>query len=425
MNDPQVTIIDSKYCQKCAACRTQVCCDTLVELQQWHSGRDGHTFKTCKKCRDRKASKKQYDALKRTSFDLDGCYDTHEEFVDAVSSFMEQHDNHVFDASRQSLRIKATLTSNFLIDNDISVEACTQNATHDLQRRAAILLRNNLFDYTGYFFHLRRVNVNSDVCSRSSEAKIERDPSQIQRYTVAKDVFDCQGELHITMSKVYESVTIVYEHKCHTETQKFHMTDEVRSYVKSQKRLTPRQIYQNLVQMANENEFENTDLYTITRQQGYNFWLSITKSEWERDAANDFGSAQLLLAEHDGFELIDGLQEPGNKYDRVKMIEVFVDSTFGTNRHGYELYCVLTEYDLVSLPLSYLLLDTRGLSEDGKRGLRLTQWFTALRNAGLKPNFVHTDRFCRLQHNFILILGDSKLTVRGRSHGGQYSLPTW
>ncbi|KAK9233687.1 hypothetical protein V1525DRAFT_392261, partial [Lipomyces kononenkoae] len=262
--------------------------------------------------------------------------------------------------------MKATLTSTFLIDNEISVEACTQNADHDLQKRAAILLRNNLFDCTGYFFHVRRVNVKSDgqstftlSCSRSSETKIERDPSQIQRYTVSKDVFDCQGELRITMSKAYESVTIVYEHKCHMATQKFHMTDEVRNYIKSQKRLTPRQIYQNLVQMANESEFQKTDLYTITRQQVYNFWLSITKSEWERDGANDFRSAQLLMAEHDGFELIEGLQEPGvslafttpcfsnqDKYDRAKMTEVFVDSTFGTNRHGYELYCVLTEYDL-------------------------------------------------------------------------------
>ncbi|KAK9430287.1 hypothetical protein V1505DRAFT_371762 [Lipomyces doorenjongii] len=74
------------------------------------------------------------------------------------------------------------------------------------------------------------------------------------------------------------------------------------------------------------------------------------------------------------------------------MTEVFIDSTFGTNKHGYELYCVLTEYDLVSLPLSYLLLHTRGVREVGKRGTRLTAWLTALRAAGLNPNAVHTDK---------------------------------
>ncbi|KAK9349560.1 hypothetical protein V1523DRAFT_437135, partial [Lipomyces doorenjongii] len=259
-----------------------------------YSGRDGHAFKTCKKCRDRKASKRQDEGLKRASFDLDGCYDTHEEFIDTVSSVMDRHDNHVFDASAQPLRVKATLTSSLLIDNEISVEACTQTADNELQKRAATLLRNSMFDITGYFFHMRRVNARADgqtsftlTCSRSNECKIERDIARVQRYTVSKDVFDCQGELRITMSNVYESVTMVYEHKGPMETHKFHMTEE---------------------------------------------------------------------------------------YNRAKMTEVFVDSTFGTNKHGYELYCVLTEYDLVSLPLSYLLLDTRCLHEEGKRGRRLTQW---------------------------------------------------
>ncbi|KAK9326485.1 hypothetical protein V1520DRAFT_265839, partial [Lipomyces starkeyi] len=77
---------------------------------------------------------------------------------------------------------------------------------------------------------------------------------------------------------------------------------------------------------------------------------------------DDFKSAQLLVAEQDGYELLQGLQEPGislafvtpcftdsQKFDRAKMTEVFIDATFGTNKHGFELYCVLTEYDLVSL----------------------------------------------------------------------------
>ncbi|KAK9243959.1 hypothetical protein V1506DRAFT_555031 [Lipomyces tetrasporus] len=295
---------------------------------------------------------------KSSGVGLDGCYDNHEEFVEAVSSFLEQHDSHVFDSSLPSLRIKATLKSTFLIDNDISVETCTQTSDQDVQQHAAVLLRNVMFDCTGYFFHMRRVNAKPDgpitftmTCSRSSEAKLERDPFRVQRYTIPKEVFDCQGELHFTMSKLYESITMVYEHNCHMETDKFHMTEE-----------------------------------------------------WERDAANDFRSAQLLVAEQGGSQLIEGLQEPGvslafltpcftnqEKYNRAKMTEVFANSTFGTRKHGYELCCVLTEYDLVSLPLSYLLLDTRSLHE-GKRGHRLTQWFTALRNAGLTPTTVHNDK---------------------------------
>ncbi|KAK9371224.1 hypothetical protein V1509DRAFT_643976 [Lipomyces kononenkoae] len=58
---------------------------------------------------------------------------------------------------------------------------------------------------------------------------------------------------------------------------------------------------------------------------------------------------------------------------------------------GEIVYCVLTQRALVSLPLSYLLLDTRGIQEVGKRGTRLIAWLTALRATGLNPNVVHTD----------------------------------
>ncbi|KAK9312876.1 hypothetical protein V1524DRAFT_449322 [Lipomyces starkeyi] len=166
-----------------------------------------------------------------------------------------------------------------------------------------MLLRNDMFDCTGYYFHFSAIAV---FC-------------------------DCRGELHISFSKANESAIIVYEHNGHSETPKFAITEE--------KGFPPRQIYQKLIQMADDPQFEKTELHTITRQQVYNVWLSFTRQEWERDAANDFRSAQLLVS-------------------RPKLTEVFIDSTFGTNKHGYELYCVLTEYDL----------------------------------AGLHPNVVHTDK---------------------------------
>ncbi|KAK9364613.1 hypothetical protein V1509DRAFT_643507 [Lipomyces kononenkoae] len=146
--------------------------------------------------------------------------------------------------------------------------------------------------------------------------------------------------------------------------------------------------------MADSSQFKNTDLHTITRQQVYNIWISLTRREWERNPEADFRSEQMLVEEQEGYFLIEGLQEPcvslaftapffndKVKYNRMKMTEIFIDSTFGTNKHGYELYCVITELDLVSLPLSYLLLDTS-----------LTAWLTALRASGLEPTVVHTDK---------------------------------
>ncbi|KAK9249775.1 hypothetical protein V1507DRAFT_483389 [Lipomyces tetrasporus] len=328
-------------------------------------GNGGKSVKSCKNCRD--------NAI--------------------VSSFLECHDEHKFSPDAQPLKLRVTLSESFVLGNDVSVALCAQTEDRELQKQAASHLRNDIFDCSGYYFHLRRCKERADgpefilTCSRSHERKTERDPETVQRYTTAKEFFVCHGELRIAFLKANPTATITYDHKCHTETPKFHVTEE------------------NLIRLADSPQFKNTELHKITRQQVYNIWLSLTRKEWERDAADDFRSAQLLLEGQDGYRLIEGLQEPGVslgfitpcfsdslKYDRAKITEVSIDSTFGPNKHGYELYCVLTEYDLVSLPLSYLLLDTRGLREVGKKGTRLTAWLTALRAAGLNPNVVHTDK---------------------------------
>ncbi|KAJ8098705.1 hypothetical protein POJ06DRAFT_296515 [Lipomyces tetrasporus] len=337
MNPPAFALHDSNYSQKCVSFGTLVCCETFQDLQKM--------FITADEGRE-----KSIRAKRRSSFDLDEQFENHDEFIEIISSFMEQRDGHIFDPGAHSVRFRADC---FVIENDASVASCAQNNDENLRKRAIKCFRNDLFDCTGYYFHLRRCNERVDeprfslTCSRSNERRTaERDPSSVHRYTTAKEFFDCHGELHISFSKSNRSATIIYDHKCHAETPKFRITEEIQQYIKAQQLFPPRQIYQNLIQLADSPQFAKTDLHTITRQQ----------------------------------------------YNRAKMTEIFIDSTFGTNRHGYELYCVLTEYDLVSLPLFYLLLDTRGVQEVGKRGSRLTTWLMALRDAGLKPNVVHTDK---------------------------------
>ncbi|KAK9238969.1 hypothetical protein V1525DRAFT_439025 [Lipomyces kononenkoae] len=239
------------------------------------------------------ASKSGGRPMKRTGYDLDEHYDTHDEFIEGLSSFLEQHDDHKFDLATQSLRIRAALS------------ICRDGRLHHGL--------NDIFDCTGYYFQSRRCTEKNDeikfsfTCSRSTERETERDPLKIQRYT-STSFFDCKGLLHITISKDNGSVVIVYDHRGHTETPKFHVTDEVRSYIDTHKFLSPRQIYQNLTRMAAGSQFEETDLHTITRQQVYNVWLSFTRMQWERDPKNDFLSAQLLIGERDGYQLVDGLK---------------------------------------------------------------------------------------------------------------------
>ncbi|KAK9483548.1 hypothetical protein V1527DRAFT_498313 [Lipomyces starkeyi] len=239
-----------------------------------------------------------------------------------------------------------------------------------------MLLRSDMFDCSGYYFHLRHAHEKRDGakycfgCPASVEYRpAVRDPSTIQRYTAQKEYLECHGELQISFSQANASAN------SKSTNILFHMTDEVRIYITSHKNLPPRQIYQNLTQLTSRSSI-------LTRQQAYNFWISLTRGEWQRDAADDFKSAQLAVVEQNGYELVEdlhwdffGVSYPcftdRRKFNRAKMTEIF-NFTFGTNKHGFERYC--------------------GIRFDGKRGSRLAQWFMASRNVGLKPKFVHTDK---------------------------------
>ncbi|KAK9489054.1 hypothetical protein V1508DRAFT_407298 [Lipomyces doorenjongii] len=246
-------------------------------------------------------------------------------FIEAVSRA------YTFDLAAQSLRIKATLSANMFMQTDVSTATCAQTGDRALQTRVAMLLSNEILDCTGYYFQSRR---------------------RIETKDQIKFSFTRNWTIHISFSKDDGSAVIVYYHRGHSETPKFHLTDKR---------------YQNLTRMADDCQFKETGLSTVTTQQVYNVWLSIQKL-----------SAQVLIGEQDGYQLVEDLQEPG--------------VSLATPCFSDTLYCVLTEYYLVSLPPSYLLLDTRGIREDGKRGSRLIAWFTALLDAGLKPNVVHTDK---------------------------------
>ncbi|KAK9375329.1 uncharacterized protein V1513DRAFT_458216 [Lipomyces chichibuensis] len=189
-----------------------------------------------------------------------------------------------------------------------------------------------------------------DLTERSiASVVLLRPRSAIPRpYSGTPEYFECYGEFHISFSKANASATVIYEHIGHTESRMFRMTDEVRNYMKSHKYRPPRQIYRNLIQMTNVS-FEKPEAHIITGSKD----------------VDDFKSAQLLVAEQDGYELLYGLQEPGislafltpcftdsQKFNRAKMTEVFIDAT----------------------------------------GSRLTTWLMELRNAGLKPKWVHTDK---------------------------------
>ena len=77
--------------------------------------------------------------------------------------------------------------------------------------------------------------------------------------------------------------------------------------------------------------------------------------------------------------------------DLLTVTEVFVDATYSTNKGDYELYCVLGQRYGMSIPLSYLLLDT-AKPVDGRRSQKLILWFACLKERGLYPRWILSDK---------------------------------
>ncbi|KAK9350754.1 hypothetical protein V1523DRAFT_418835, partial [Lipomyces doorenjongii] len=155
----------SEYCQK--------------KLQQMFVGNGGKSVKSCKNCRDNagnspltKSLETEVRELKDASYNPDEQFETHEDFIEVVSPFLERHDKHIFNRETQSLKLRVTFSESFVLRSDVSVALCAPNEHRELQIQAASHLRNGIFDCSGYYFHLRRC--------KERERKTERDLETVQ-----------------------------------------------------------------------------------------------------------------------------------------------------------------------------------------------------------------------------------------------------
>ncbi|KAK9234231.1 hypothetical protein V1525DRAFT_422426 [Lipomyces kononenkoae] len=351
-------------------------------------------------------------------------YDSQDAFIEGLSSFMEEKDNHDYSEDKRLIEADLILTHDVVLDRSDSTnddqnmsqnfkigDVCSR-ADRAQQSMVAGQLRNDIFECTGYFFQLHRVlDANEDgckfyfTCSRHA-SKDRQDEKTSQRYQLhAKDYYSCSGQVVISFSKANQFLTIFYKHRCHEKVINIHPPENVRKYVERLRGIPPRLIYLNMIRDAGTPLLESVDVPLITRRQVHNLWASMTQSAWRRHDKDDYLSAQILLDETVDYHLIEELQEPTVSlgfttpfmHDRNLLIlseikEIMVDATFGTNFHGFELYCVVGIYRYETVPLSYLLLDTRAVEENGKRGIRLTTWFKHLTLLGLRPSVGHSDK---------------------------------
>ncbi|KAK7205593.1 hypothetical protein BZA70DRAFT_164277 [Myxozyma melibiosi] len=171
---------------------------------------------------------------------------TYEEFLSSLQEFMVTHDQHgEFDINQPAARFRITLMSETVLPRTETCPARTVDAvtrdTHESQKLAALMIRDALYDATGYFFQLRKGGrphpdggKYNFSCSRAEERKGAYDRTKRmregggvrQRRTKTREFFKCEGRVMMCFSRTNSWITLAYAHRSHPETPKIHEKKE-------------------------------------------------------------------------------------------------------------------------------------------------------------------------------------------------------
>ncbi|KAK9383779.1 uncharacterized protein V2V93DRAFT_341723 [Kockiozyma suomiensis] len=253
----------TQYIYPCSGCKSRVTRNSREELlAAFTSATDGQFMRSCQRCRakgiqNRKRRREELNNSNNNSINEEDEDDEHghaavvdfqsrctiyEDFTNAVEQFMATHDMHPeFDVTQPAARFRITLMSETVLPRTESCPARTVDAvtrdTHESQKLAALMLRDALFDATGYFFQLRKGGrphpdggKYNFSCSRAEERKGAYDRTKRmregggvrQRRTKTREFFRCEGRVMMCFSRTNSWITIAYAHKAHSETPKIH-----------------------------------------------------------------------------------------------------------------------------------------------------------------------------------------------------------
>ncbi|CAB4431449.1 unnamed protein product [Rhizophagus irregularis] len=126
------------------------------------------------------------------------------------------------------------------------------------------------------------------------------------------------------------------------------------------------------------------------------------ETRYKRDS-NTFLSAKALLEEYNCIKILEvdfpvqaiafetGLYQMLIK-NNILIKEFGIDATYNTNNLGFELYVIHAEVNGTGFPLAYLFLENNGKCGDGIRTEIITKFVSQLKEKGLDPEFILTDK---------------------------------
>jgi hypothetical protein len=186
------------------------------------------------------------------------------------------------------------------------------------------------------------------------ESERQRDGRRMAR-------FPCQSKLNIRPCLQNRTLFLSIHHEWHTPYEDIQLSPIVQELIHSRvSSKTPSEIYREIRDIP--------EAKSVTRHQVYYLWQKANAEIWRRHS-DPFVSATMLLSEDSNYRYHHAVFTAGNvralaffASDAIERVaksttQLVMDSTFGTNSGGMDLFAVLAEVEGTGIPLAYCLVE--------------------------------------------------------------------
>ena len=212
-----------------------------------------------------------------------------------------------------------------------------------------------------YQYHCSQDQAHAKAHQSMVETEKQRDGRRMVR-------FPCKSKLNMRPCFQDRTLSLSINHEWHIPYENIEMSSAIQDLINSRVATkTPAEICREIRGISEAS--------TVTRHQVYYLWQKANAKMWQRDS-DPLVSATMLLSENHDYRDHYGVFVAGNVralgFFARQSIEslagsarrqLVMDSTFGTNSSGSDLFAVLAEVEDTGVPLAYCLVD---LPQDNK-----------------------------------------------------------
>ncbi|KAJ6458878.1 hypothetical protein C8R47DRAFT_1244886 [Mycena vitilis] len=362
----------------CPKCRT----DKEISSQHWKAkfGKDGFQITAnCRKCLDQAADTMRKSRNKSEKENPENQNDASEFIgldalpVDAfLNALSEAGDVYLFSAL-------VDITSLLDEEEDEKADLEERHFTDKLARRIWETL-----DYR-FIYHSKHPFKNSATtryeynCAQSAtrQHKSKKSDTAKNRDKARFETFDCQGWLTIwAASGDNECFVRVRHQECHEKYVCIDIPEDVKKYVSEHTQMSAPQLWKEILKSHPQPDFTPKAVYNLLSRKKRVYW---------HRCDDEVESAKTIIKEfsaHDSMYEAEPIPMPESPEDGITALafalpslirkwggtirEVAIDSTFNTNKAGFECYALLGEVYGSGLPLGFVFLKSKN-PEPGKK----------------------------------------------------------